>query len=78
MSLMPNPRNQRGFNNPNLLMGRDRVMLFLGQQPPLLGNAIVRLVHTKEDPNPCYEESQNIRSQEMIPTTLVEPLLVKK
>ena len=78
MAPMPNLGDPREFNNTNLPMGGEKAMLVLGQQPPLLGNVAMRLVHTKEDPNPCYEESQDIRSQEMIPTTLVEPLLVKK
>ena len=63
MAPMPNPR---GFKNPNLPMRGDKAMpVVLGQQPPPLGNAPVRFVHTKEEPNeqalvptyPYYEES---------------------
>ena len=69
MTPMPSPRNPRGFNNPNLPMGGDKAMPVLGQQPPLPGNAALRLVHTKKEPNeqalvptyPYYEESQGER-----------------
>ena len=70
MAPMPNLGNPRGFNNSNLPMGGDKAMLVLGQQPPLPGNVVVRLVQTEEEPNeqalvptyPYYEESQRERS----------------
>ena len=51
MAPMPNPGNPRIFNNPNLPMGGDKAMPVLGQQPPLPGNAVVRIVHTEEETN---------------------------
>ena len=53
-------------------MGGDKAMPVLGQQPSLLGNAVVRLVHTEEETNeqalvptyPYYEESQQERLQD--------------
>ena len=51
MAPMSNPRSPRGFNNQNLPIGGDKAMSILGQQPPLPGNAVVRLVHTEEEPN---------------------------
>ena len=51
MAPIPNPRNPRGFNNPNLPMGGDKALLVLGQQLPLPGNATIRLVHIEEEPN---------------------------
>ena len=65
MAPLPNPRNPRSFNNSNLPMGGDKAMPMLRQQPPLPGNAAVRLVHIEEEPNeqalvpayPYYEES---------------------
>ena len=50
MAPMPNPRNTRAFNNPNLPMGGDKALLVLGKQPPLPNNAVVKLVHTEEEP----------------------------
>ena len=66
---MHNPRNPRVFNNSNLPMGGNKAMRVLGQQPPLPGNAAVKLVHTKEENNeqvlvpsyPDYEESPGER-----------------
>ena len=51
MAPLPNLGNPRSFNNPNLPMGGDKAMLVLGQQPPPLANAVVRLVHIEEEPN---------------------------
>ena len=53
-------------------------MLVLRQQPPLPGNAAVRLVHTEEETNkqalvptyPYYEESQGERPQDMYTSLL--------
>ena len=72
MATIPNPRNPRVFNNPNLPMGGDKAMLLLGQHPPLPGNAAVRLVHTEEENHepalvpsyPYYEESPEERQQD--------------
>ena len=69
MAPMPNLGNPSTFNNPNLPMGGDKAMPILGQQPPLPGNVVVRLVHTAEDSNeqdlmpsyPYYKESQSER-----------------
>ena len=72
MAPMPNPGNPRIFSSPNLPMGGDKDMPVLGQQPPLPGNAPVRLVHTKEENNeqalvpsyPYYEENSEERLQD--------------
>ena len=82
MAPMPNPGNPRVFNNPNIPMGGDKAMPVLGQQPPLPGNAAVRLVHTEEENNeqalvpsyPYYEESPEERQQDTyqsLPTCLL-------
>ena len=51
-------------------------MPVLGQQPPLLGNVVIRLVHTEEEPNeqdlvrtyPYYEESQSEQPSDVFST----------
>ena len=72
MAPMPSQGNPRVFNNLNLLMSGDKAIPVLGQQPPPLGNAAVRLVHTEEENNeqalvpsyPYYEENLEERLQD--------------
>ena len=51
LTQMPNYGNLKGFSNPNFPMGGERAMPILGQQPPLLGNVDVWLVHIDEEQN---------------------------
>lgn len=59
------PNQVRGFGQPSAHPGGERAMPILGQQPPLPGNATMRIVSPEEEGNeqalvpayPYFEES---------------------
>lgn len=77
------PQNQghpRGFVNPNIHVGGEQAMPILGQQPPLPGNAAVRIMQPEEEGSeqalvpsyPYYEEDSTtamIDNTHMMPSS---------